>query len=503
MGVGFTLRPQVDPDLWGHLRFGQYFLEVGLPPQPDIFSYASTETWIDHEWLCEILYFLAWRSMGDFGYYLVKAVAGMIVAVVLLYHANRVSASGAPSAGCARVSDAGRRTDSLLATAIVFCTAFICLGNGMLLRPQLFTYLLTACLMHIYLMNRDGKSGWLYACPVIMALWSNLHAGVVAGIGLMVIFCVGDAIEGRRPLRLTVALLYSLAATLITPYGADYWTFLLHATTLGREYITEWAPLTWKFENGAYLLCAMVFSFAFVRSRLQKTPTEILIFIVTLYLGLTHMRHMMLFAITTGMTIAPHVADCLPVRLKARTGATDLSPRDSTVLRVVYFVAAVSILSAMGVAVAHKGLGVAVDPNSYPVAATRFIRENRISGNIYPTFNWGQYAIWHLHPQCRVGADGRYETVYSREHEKIQMAFDVGMLGWEDVVDTWPTDIVLCPNKYHFRLAMDSRPEWAKVYEDTAARVYLKRVPKFAGVIDRAGRNELIQPRASSLEYFP
>lgn len=494
--MGFTLRPQVDPDLWGHIRFGQYFLEVGLPPQPDIFSYASTEPWIDHEWLCEVMYFLAWQNLGNFGYYLVKAAAGAVVAFLLLYHA-------------------ARRDTPLLATAIVFCAAFICLGNGMLLRPQLFTYVLTACLMHAYLMNRRGRSRWLCVCPAIMALWSNLHAGVVAGIGLMAIFCAGDSIEvwqarhrgadasWRGPRLLAVAFLYSLAATLMTPYGADYWTFLLRATTLGREYITEWAPLTWKFENGAYLLCALVFSFAFVRSRLQKTPTEILIFIVTLYLGLTHMRHMMLFAIATGMTLAPHVADCFPPGLNSESDEPDLSIRDRAILRVTYLAAIAAILSAMGFAVARKGSGVAVDPNTYPVAAVRFIRDNRIAGNLYPTFNWGQYAIWHLHPQCRVGADGRYETVYSRAHEKIQMAFDVGRDGWEGVVDTWPTEIVLCPNQYHFRLTMDSRPGWAKVYEDTAARVYLKRVPRFAGVIEKSARGDLAAPKVNSREYFP
>ena len=78
VGFGFTLRAQVDPDLWGHLRFGQYFLESGLPPLPDIFSYASAGPWIDHEWLCEIIYFTAWRSLGDFGYYLIKVAAGVI-----------------------------------------------------------------------------------------------------------------------------------------------------------------------------------------------------------------------------------------------------------------------------------------------------------------------------------------------------------------------------------------------------------------------------------------
>lgn len=501
MGVGSTLRSDVDPDLWGHLRFGRYFLEYGLPPLPDIFSYASTGPWIDHEWLCEVFYYLAWQSMGEAGYFLVKAAFGAIVAVLLLLHANRGRPFESPT----------REETPILATTIVFCAAFLCLQNGFLLRPQLFTYVWAACLMHVYILVREGKSGWLCTVPILMAIWANVHAGVVAGLGLLTLFCVGDTFETwnarrrgetvtwKRPRQLLLTLLVGTLATLATPYGLDYWPFLWRAATLPRTYITEWATVAWKFDDARYILCAGVFAFALIRSRLRKSPTEILIFIVLLHLGLSHKRHMMLFAIITGMTMAPHVADCF----RRKWEAPETSGRGPAILRSTYIAAIALFLASLVIVFVEQGLKIPVNPSWYPVAAVRFIRENGITGNLYPTFNWGQYAIWHLHPQCRVGADGRYETVYSPEHEKNQMAFDRNRDGWEQVLDAYPTEIVLCPNQLHFRLAMSSRTDWAKVYEDTTAMVFLKRSERFSGLIDKASRQELLIPQIATREYFP
>lgn len=485
-----------DPDLWGHLRFGRYFLEAGPPPQPDIFSYAADGLWIDHEWLCEILFFLAWRNFGGTGILLMKIVTCLGLGMFILYHANR---SGVP----------------LLATAVVFCVSVFGISSGMLVRPQLFTYLLTAVLLHAYFMDRDGYHGWLYAFPVISAFWANVHAGVVAGIGFMFLFCAGEAVEVlqarrhgasiplTRPLQLAAALVISITATLATPYGPDYWRYLWHAVTLERTYITEWARVSWSMDNAADLIGPIVFSAAILLSRIPKKPAEILIFIVPLILGLIHMRHMMLFAISAGMMMAPHVADCFRGRLTAIREAESPSGGALTMMRAAYAAAILAILTGVGFAAARDGMRFLVDTGWYPVGATRFIRANGISGNLYPTFRWGEYAIWHLHPECLVGADGRYETVYSPEHERAQMAFDVGLAGWEGILDTHPTEIIMCPNRPLFRDRMASRPDWAGVYEDPTALVYLKRISRFGEIIDKAMRGALIRPGVAVREYFP
>jgi len=46
-----------DPDLWGHLHFGQTFIAGRHLPRHDAYSYSATGlVWRDHEWLA------LWRS---------------------------------------------------------------------------------------------------------------------------------------------------------------------------------------------------------------------------------------------------------------------------------------------------------------------------------------------------------------------------------------------------------------------------------------------------------
>ena len=45
-----------DPDLWGHLRFGLDMLRSGTIAAQDCYSYTSDRTWINHEWLAELVF---------------------------------------------------------------------------------------------------------------------------------------------------------------------------------------------------------------------------------------------------------------------------------------------------------------------------------------------------------------------------------------------------------------------------------------------------------------
>lgn len=45
-----------DPDLWGHVRFGQDMLAARGIPAADPYSYLTAgQPWINHEWLTEVV----------------------------------------------------------------------------------------------------------------------------------------------------------------------------------------------------------------------------------------------------------------------------------------------------------------------------------------------------------------------------------------------------------------------------------------------------------------
>src|SRR5512134_588720 len=50
------LRPIVDPDVWWHLRTGQWIIEHGAVPRADVFStFGTGKPWIAYSWLFEVI----------------------------------------------------------------------------------------------------------------------------------------------------------------------------------------------------------------------------------------------------------------------------------------------------------------------------------------------------------------------------------------------------------------------------------------------------------------
>jgi len=53
--LAMTARPALDPDLWWHLRTGQWIVETGTVPHTDPFSFTRAgQPWVSHEWLSEV-----------------------------------------------------------------------------------------------------------------------------------------------------------------------------------------------------------------------------------------------------------------------------------------------------------------------------------------------------------------------------------------------------------------------------------------------------------------
>ncbi len=67
-GVYFFSRTVADPDLWGHVRFGQDILRTGRIIQRDSYSYRTgDQPWINHEWLSEVIFAWLYEHAGAAG----------------------------------------------------------------------------------------------------------------------------------------------------------------------------------------------------------------------------------------------------------------------------------------------------------------------------------------------------------------------------------------------------------------------------------------------------
>src|SRR5215469_6628192 len=68
----FANRGVADPDIWWHLRNAEYLLQSHHFIRADMYSYTvAGVSWINHEWLAEIPYYLAWKVAGLQGLFVV------------------------------------------------------------------------------------------------------------------------------------------------------------------------------------------------------------------------------------------------------------------------------------------------------------------------------------------------------------------------------------------------------------------------------------------------
>ena len=298
-------RTVADPDLWGHLRFGQDLLRTGQVIRPDPYSYMTgDQTWINHEWLAEGIFALAYRVAGPQGLIGLKLLAALSICGLIYAYLRDLHL--APLRAWILV---------LLGTIPIY------VGLGTV-RPHLFTYVCFALLMFILSQAERGRLRWLWGLPLLFALWPNLHGGFLAGIGILLLWLLIYLLEFvlRRP-RLPAtpqpapwtalaAVALALLATLVNPYGIGLWTFLLRTATIPRPEITEWAPLTLvSIPGGVYLVLLFVGIAGFVLSPRPRRPFAILAFTVLALLPLVASRHLPLFAVAMPFLAGPYVAD--------------------------------------------------------------------------------------------------------------------------------------------------------------------------------------------------
>ncbi len=233
MGAGFS----ADPDLWGHIRFGQETLSRLAVVHNDPYSYtAFGHPWHNHEWLTEVIMALLYNKLGVIGLKLWKfAGAGAIVSL-LTVGMNQTGAS-------ARIQ----------LSALAVCV--VTLMPSMQFRPQLFTFVLFAGLLALLAADRYRGGARLWTAVPLMALWANLHGGFIIGVAALTIYAPAVAIVGlvrrrtmeRACLAAAVAIA-ATAATLLTPYGLDNWLAVIHAVgnPLTRRLIQDWeSPLVY------------------------------------------------------------------------------------------------------------------------------------------------------------------------------------------------------------------------------------------------------------------
>lgn len=487
-----------DPDLWGHVLFGQRMLDMGGIEKTEPFSWtAPGHPWVNHEVGAELVLGAVHHLAGGTGLLLLMVFSGFLTIGLAIR-------LGAQDMGWPQRA-AVWGLAGLLAKEIAF---------GFAARPQIFTAIGLALLLTLLRAAHRGRPRWLLLVPVLLGVWVNTHGGAVAGFCLLGLAAVAgtaqwlkEGPEGRtipHPAMLWAVTGASLAALFCNPWGPGLLRWLVDSILWLRPEISEWNPPEFGIEHLPFFALIPISLFSIVLSRRRRTWWEPAILLALAVASLRLQRHIPLFCIAAVAIVPPHLADTVE-RFKQYTANLGRLLANATVqwaLTVLFLAAAAAAGAATVLHNKRDFLTMEVPSDEYPVAAAEFIREAGLHGNLLVSFDWGEFAIWEL-PGSRVSMDGRLDTCYPHDLIREHWNFYEGKEVDEAVLDINKADFALiesfCPGIT--RLGRDAR--WKLVYRDQLACVWVRDPDRFGALRNLSQAATAPKRLLKSREPFP
>jgi hypothetical protein len=462
--LGVFSSSAADPDLWGYLAFGRLFWETGTFPYHDVFSYTPTKTlWIYHEWLTGIIFFPIYKLFGAGGLQLLKYLLGMMT--VGLVYATAIRRKERP-------------IFALL--TLMFAGNLIRFGYSPV-RAQVFTFLFF--ILSLYLLDRARtEKHWKYLWWLvpIELLWCNLHGGFVVGLGMIGLYAIGEAFSGRKYLPYAAIFLVATLVTLINPYGYEYWWYIVEAVFMPRPEIGEWNNIFSAVLSGEYRGYGVLYVVVFIVSvplilwYPRRDLTTVIVLSATAIMGFLHIRHIIFFTLAFGAFLPPVLTE-LWESLKSDPEIVKRYARFRMIgLTLIILIVCYTVGSAFVRFVSGTPFELRASSEHYPVGAVEIIKKHNLKGNILPSFEWGEYLLWILYPDCKVGMDGRYETVYRDEVCRDYFDFLFARENWRNILNKYPPDMVLVRSESKICSLLANDPNWSLAYAGEGSTLFLR-----------------------------
>ena len=460
--LGFASRRFVEPDFWWHLRNGQQIVEYHSIPRIDTYSFgAAGSPWLDHEWLSEALFFLAYKALALRGVLLLYF--GLLA---LIYSAVYYLAFS-------------RGTDpitAVLVTALAVLLGAVSIGP----RPLWFGW---ACMMGLLLIRErfERTRTGLWMLPPLFALWINLHGSWVFGMIVLAITFVAGLVKGRwgrvsarrwarSELRaLQLAFVGSAAALFVNPFGYRlplYPFDLLLRQPANMKYVEEWHSVDFAKGSGKLaLITVLALLLSAVFSRRRWRLTDLLLLLFALWMGLSHVRLLSFLGIIMAPVLAPRLGLFPP------TGET---PNRSWVnAGILAVMVGWIVFSFPTQADLEQQLR-----QRFPAAALEYMQHEQLTGRILNEDWWGGYMEWNT-PGLKPFTDSRADIfVYNGAFEDYISALRIRQPF--AVLDKYHIDYALLEPNEPLVYVLKRSSNWLVIYSDNIA-VLLKRSQPMTG----------------------
>ena len=394
--VPAAIRPEADPDFWWHVTTGNWILSHHALPQHDLYTFTVAQrAWVPHEWLSEVvlaaLFNLGGLALVSLGLGSIAMIGFLLVWRAIDQHVDREIACLALGLGVASANPIwGPRT-------------------------QVFTFTLWAL---TYLWTERfcrGQSNWIYALPLIIVVWVNLHGGFVIAYVLLILIILTESgrrlVGDRDPVpawkirHLVVVLAASLVASLANP---ALWRSLAYPITtqtseLQQSVIVEWSSPNFHLPQLRFFELTVLLLLLLLVGRRSTTWRQLAIMLIGLGLALQSVRHLPLFMVVSVPVLAA----------AAQARWAELTERNLTQL-ILPSVRTAIVASALTLPLVAGYVFQALSPSLtqrldgprlsrlFPVEVVNVLQKHPPPGHMLNAYGWGGYLIYRLFPSSRV-----------------------------------------------------------------------------------------------------
>ncbi len=444
-----------DPDIWWHLRNAEYLLTNFKLPRVDGFSYTVIgHPWINHEWLAEIPYYLAWRIFGLVGIKTVSLILLESIFLGLLYLCWQISGNIKASA-----------------VACVFAVMLGSVSFGP--RTLLFGYDYLLVLLIVLERFRSRGKAPLWVIPPLFCLWINTHGSWSLGMVTLGIYLAAGLVEGQwgrlsatrwsppqlRKLGLTMTL--SVAALFLNPYGYRlvlYPLDLAFRQKLNIAHVAEWVSVDFHDFRGklALILIVALIIGALVSNR-QWRLHEAALVLFGLYSGLTYIRFLFLVAIF-GAPLLASLLDFIPQYQREI---------DKPLANAMIMAAILGFM--VGGYPTTAGLQKSID-HDYPTEALPYLKAHPPTGPVLNHYLWGGFLEWNDR-DIPTFVDSRVDIF---EYAGVFQDY-INLLGLKDpetILDKYGIQYVLFPPGEPLTYTLRLDPRWKEVYTGQVSVIF-------------------------------
>jgi hypothetical protein len=361
------------------------------------------------------------------------------------------------------------------------------------IRGGLYTMLFLAVLLATIDRDRDGASPrrFLLIYLPLVAIWINLHAGWVVGVGAVALHALEQLLRRRPARHLFAALAATPLLMSLTPYGRAYYLGWWHSLTFPRDQIAEWAPL---YRSGyvvglaAFGFAVLLVAYAVARRGVRALP-GLPFLLVSAWAGLRHERHVALFALAWFCAVPGYLA-ATPLGALLEAGVARRRVARGLTAAAVVAGAALLVVAAprhpLRLQLPAQGRDLTTADVVYPAGAVDYLARAQFRGKLVTSFVNGAFVIWKLHPAARVSFDGRYEAAYAPEVLDEDRTLHQARTGWREVLARYAPDGMLVARNEPLAAALPDASGLARVYRDDAYEVWAR--PALGLVpVDRTG----------------